>query len=63
MEDIEFTNSVNKIKKPRLLDGYASTSSRRWKEKGFIKTIFTMRLLRILYYFGVSDKLLVKLYK
>lgn len=63
MEDIEFTNRVNKIKKPRLLDGYASTSPRRWKEKGFIKTIFTMRLLRILYYFGVSDKLLVKLYK
>lgn len=63
MEDIEFTNRVNKIKKPTLLNGYASTSPRRWEKKGFFKTIITMRILRLLYHLGVSDKLLSNFYK
>ena len=63
MEDIEFTNRIKRIKKPVLFSEYAFTSARRWEAKGFIKTVLVMRILRILYYFGVSDKLLLKLYK
>ena len=63
MEDIEFTNRMKRIKKPILINEYALTSARRWEAKGFIKTVILMRLLRILYYFGASDKLLLRLYK
>jgi len=63
MEDIEFTNRIKRIKKPILINEYALTSARRWEAKGFIKTVILMRLLRILYHFGASDKLLLKLYK
>ena len=63
MEDIEFTNRIKRIEKPILINEYALTSARRWEAKGFIKTVILMRLLRILYYFGASDKLLLKLYK
>ena len=63
MEDIELTNRIKRIKKPTLINEYAFTSARRWEAKGFIKTIIMMRLLRILYYFGTSDKLLLKIYK
>ena len=63
MEDIEFTNRIKRIKKHVLFSEYAFTSARRWEAKGFIKTVLVMRILRILYYFGVSDKLLLKLYK
>ena len=63
MEDIEFTNRIKRIKKPILINEYASTSARRWVAKGCINTVILMRLMRILYYFGASDKLLLRLYK
>jgi len=63
MEDIELTNRLKKICKPALINGLAITSIRRWRNHGFLKTIFLMRLLRILYFLGVSDKFLAKIYK
>ena len=63
MEDIEFTNRIKRIKKPIQINERAFTSVRRWEEKGFIKTVIIMRLLRLFYYCGANDKLLNKLYK
>ncbi len=63
MEDIEFSNRIKKLSKPNLIKGLAITSSRRWEEYGFFRTIFLMRLLRLLYYLGVNDKFLANIYK
>ena len=63
MEDIEITNRLKKISDPVILTGNAITSSRRWEKYGYIKTILLMRLLRVLYYLGVSTKSLRKIYR
>tara|TARA_Y200000002_G_scaffold338864_1_gene308483 strand:- start:1314 stop:1985 length:672 start_codon:yes stop_codon:yes gene_type:complete len=63
MEDIELSNRINKLCKPNIIKGLAITSSRRWERYGFLRTIFLMRLLRILYLLGVNDKFLANIYK
>ena len=63
MEDIELSNRIKKLSKPKIIRGLAITSSRRWEKYGFLRTIFLMRLLRILYFFGVNDKFLANIYK
>ena len=63
MEDIDITNRLKKISDPVILTGHAITSSRRWEKNGYIKTILLMRLLRLLYYLGVSTKSLKKIYR
>ena len=63
MEDIELSNRIKKLSKPKIIKGLAITSSRRWEKYGFLRTIFLMRLLRILYFFGVNDKFLANIYK
>ena len=63
MEDIELCNRINKLSRPKLMNGLAITSSRRWEKYGFFKTVFLMRLLRLLYFLGVNDKFLARIYK
>ena len=63
MEDIELSNRIKKLSKPSLIKGLAITSSRRWVKYGFFRTIFLMRMLRILYFLGVNDKFLASIYK
>ena len=63
MEDVEITYRLKKICKPILLEGNAISSPRRWKKNGFFKTILQMRILRMLYHFGICTNKLSKLYK
>tara|TARA_B100001564_G_C20625101_1_gene664289 strand:- start:614 stop:1285 length:672 start_codon:yes stop_codon:yes gene_type:complete len=63
MEDIELTNRMKTFSKPDLLEGLAITSNRRWRKYGYLKTILKMRYIRILYYLGMNDKILSKIYK
>jgi hypothetical protein len=63
MEDVEITYRLKKICKPTLFEGNAISSPRRWKKNGFFKTILQMRILRMLYHFGVCTNKLNKLYK
>ena len=63
MEDVEITYRLKKICKPILFEGYAISSPRRWKKNGFFKTILQMRILRMLYHFGICTNKLSKLYK
>lgn len=63
MEDIELCNRINKLSRPKIMNGLAITSSRRWEKYGFFKTVFLMRLLRLLYFLGVNDKFLARIYK
>ncbi len=63
MEDIDISNRLKKIFNPRILNGQAITSSRRWKKHGYIRTILLMRLIRLLFYLGVDTKILAKIYR
>ena len=63
MEDVEITYRLKKICEPTLFEGNAISSPRRWKKNGFFKTILQMRILRMLYHFGVCTNKLNKLYK
>ena len=63
MEDIDISNRLKKIFDPKILDGHAITSSRRWKKHGYLKTILLMRLIRLLFYLGVNTKILAKIYR
>ena len=63
MEDIDISNRLKKIFDPEILDGRAITSSRRWSKYGYLRTILLMRLIRLLFYLGVSTKILAKIYR
>ena len=62
MEDIEISRRLKKISLPNILTGEAFTSIRRWEKYGFLKTVITMRLLRLLYHLGVSPSRLERIY-
>ena len=63
MEDIAICRILNKISAPFIIHSHAITSSRRWDDHGFVRTILKMRALRFLYYIGVKTHILQRLYK
>ena len=63
MEDIDISNRLKRISHPVVLNGQAVTSSRRWIKYGFLRTIFLMRFIRLLFYLGVSTKKLRDIYR
>ena len=62
MEDVEICKCLKRLSNPVVINSEIETSSRRWEERGIIKTIILMWYLRLLYFFGVSPKRLVKIY-
>lgn len=62
MEDIELTKRLSKMSKPLCISNKLTTSSRRWEEKGILKTMLLMWYLRIRYATGTSAEILVKKY-
>lgn len=62
MEDVEISKSLKKYSMPICMKSSVISSSRRWETKGYLRTIFLMWKLRLLYFLGVSAKKLVKLY-
>ncbi|MBI2487013.1 MAG: TIGR04283 family arsenosugar biosynthesis glycosyltransferase [Deltaproteobacteria bacterium] len=64
MEDIEFVKKIKLISKKGIkIKAPVYTSVRRFEKSGILKTFFTMWLLRILYYLGVSSEKLAKYYR
>ena len=63
MEDIEICSILKKVSSPLIIDSHVITSSRRWDEYGFIRTILKMRILRFLYHIGVKNHILKRFYK
>ncbi|MEC9205986.1 MAG: TIGR04283 family arsenosugar biosynthesis glycosyltransferase [Pseudomonadota bacterium] len=63
MEDIAICKLLKKNSPPHIFDSQIITSSRRWKENGFLSTILQMRLFRLLYAAGVSPNLLGRHYQ
>ena len=62
MEDIAMSKILRKIAKPWIFDQPVITSSRRWQEKGVIKTITLMWFLRLAYVLKVDAKRLRRYY-
>ena len=62
MEDIALSKILKKYDRPLCLWQRVLTSSRRWKQKGILRTILLMWFLRLAYFFKVDPKRLTKLY-
>lgn len=63
MEDIGFSRCLKKSGKIICLKERVTTSSRRWEQKGILRTIVLMWKLRLLYWLGVAPDQLAKLYR
>lgn len=62
-EDSEFCSRVARVGKFEMLNAQVCSSTRRWREWGFVRTVVEMWMLRILYTFSVSDATLSRWYK
>jgi len=62
MEDIEMSKRLRKVSRPKILSQPVVTSSRRWRENGYISTILLMWWLRLAYIIGVSPDTLAQHY-
>ena len=63
MEDIALSSRLKRIARPRCLAGPALTSARRWEQQGLLRTIFTMWMLRGLFFCGVDTAALARRYR
>ncbi len=62
MEDVAFSKRLRKLGPPMILDQSVLVSSRRWRERGVIRTTLTMWALRLAYVMGVSPARLWRVY-
>lgn len=62
MEDIDISRRLRRECWPYCVPGNATTSARRWRARGLIRTILHMWWYRLQYFFGVSPEKLVKSY-
>ncbi len=63
MEDIEMSRRLKSYGPPLCLRERVVTSSRRWEERGVLRTICLMWSLRAAYFFGVSPERLARWYR
>jgi rSAM/selenodomain-associated transferase 2 len=63
MEDIALSAALKRLHRPHCLRQHLITSSRRWQQRGMLRTIFLMWGLRLAYWLGVSPRRLVRFYK
>jgi rSAM/selenodomain-associated transferase 2 len=63
MEDLELSRKLRRIGRPICLDQRVVTSSRRWEEKGFVRTVLLMWRLRLAYYLGMDVERLARSYR
>jgi rSAM/selenodomain-associated transferase 2 len=54
MEDVELCKRLRKTAPPLVLGDPVVTSSRRWEERGIVRTVLQMWSLRFAYFMGVS---------
>ncbi len=63
MEDQEIIHRLKKFSSFKVIDRYLQTSARKYLKNGIYKTQGTFFIIWLLYYSGVSQKRLVKLYR
>lgn len=62
MEDVVLCRRLKRIGPPARAGGCVLTSSRRWEERGVIRTILLMWGLRSAFFLGVDARFLARLY-
>jgi len=62
MEDIALSRCLKSISPPLCLREKVITSSRRWTQRGILRTVLLMWSLRLAYFFGVSPQRLKQWY-
>jgi rSAM/selenodomain-associated transferase 2 len=62
MEDIDFTRRLKQAGRMAAPRSTVVTSYRRWEQRGPLKTIVLMWLLRTLYWLGISPHALTRMY-
>lgn len=62
MEDIEISSRLKQFSRPVCLTMKIHTSSRRWRQNGVFKTIFSMWKFRLRYWLGTSAGVLAASY-
>jgi rSAM/selenodomain-associated transferase 2 len=63
MEDIELCKRLRKLSKPACLRQRVTTSGRRWEQRGVLRTIVLMWMLRALYWIGLPADRLARMYR
>lgn len=62
MEDVAYCKRLRRLAAPVVTGQPVVTSSRRWEERGILRTVVTMWLLRLAYVLGVSPHRLHQFY-
>lgn len=63
MEDIVFSKRLRELGRPACIRQQVVTSSRRWEDKGILRTMLLMWRLRLLFFLGVSAERLARQYQ
>ena len=63
MEDVEMSRRLKRVARPTRLRTRVATSSRRWRERGVVRTVLLMWALRGAYAVGVSPDGLARRYR
>lgn len=62
MEDVELSKRLRRLARPRRLHSALAASPRRWRERGFVRTILAMWWLRLRYALGAAPETLYRSY-
>jgi rSAM/selenodomain-associated transferase 2 len=62
MEDVALTARLKRLGQPLALRARVTTSGRRWRTRGLVRTILLMWRLRLAYFFGADPKSLAHQY-
>jgi rSAM/selenodomain-associated transferase 2 len=63
MEDIALSRALKQLSRPACVHVPVLTSSRRWEQRGILRTILLMWRLRLAYFLGVDPALLALRYR
>ena len=62
MEDVVLSAKLKHISKPLALHARVTTSARRWRKHGTLRTVLLMWRLRLAFFLGADPEKLVKIY-
>ena len=62
MEDVALSARLKRQGRPLCLRARVTTSPRRWKENGTLRTVFLMWRLRLAYFLGADPRRLAQRY-
>ncbi len=63
MEDIDLSKRLKRRHRPAIIRSRVTTSARRWRQNGILRTILLMWTLRLGFWFGVSPERLARWYR